>query len=475
MNKKNMHKNALHSGGYSLVVTAVVLAILIAVNILASTLPATWTQQDMSSTQLYSVGSNTTALVQNLSKDVNIYWMVQSDAEWDVLENLLAKYESLSDHVDVIKKNPDVYPTFAKQYTDETVQNNSLIVTCGTKSRYIPLDDIYVSEIDYTTYSYVYSFNGEGALTSAIDYVTSDDLPLIYLLEGHGEQTLPTSLSEQLIAENMETASLSLLSLEAVPEDGDAVLIYAPQSDISEEEKTMLAEYVTGGGKLLVMAGPLEDATLPNLNALLEDYGVTVNEGIVIEASQDHYYYGYPYIMLPDLNSHSITDPLISEKYYAIIPIAHGLTVGDDNGTGTVTELLTTSEESFSKLAGFDLDTYDKEEGDIDGPFAVGVSIADESGGQLVWFSSSELLADSYVSRSSGANLDLVMNSLANMVGDTHTISIWAKSLGYSYLTISESSSSTLKVILIGVMPLGYLAIGIGTVVERRRRQNEKV
>lgn len=471
MVKKNMHKNALRSGGYSLVVTAVVLAILIAVNILASTLPTTWTQQDMSATQLYSVGSNTTALVQNLSKDVNIYWMVQSDAEWDVLENLLGKYESLSDHVDVIKKNPDVYPTFAKQYTDETVQNNSLIVTCGTKSRYIPLDDIYVQEVDYNSYSYVYSFNGEGALTSAIDYVTSDDLPLIYLLEGHGEKSLPTVLSEQLSAENMETDTLSLLTLEAVPEDADAVLIFAPQSDISEDEKAKLASYLSGGGKLLVMAGPLEDATTLNLNSLLGDYGITVNEGIVVEASQDHYFYGYPYIMLPDLNSHSITDPLISEKYYAIIPIAHGLTVGSDNGTGTVTELLTTSNKSFSKLAGFDLDTYDKEDGDIDGPFAVGVSIADSSGGQLVWFSTADLLEDSYVSYSSGANLDLVMNSLADMVGETQTISIRAKSMGYKYLTITESTSSTLKVVLIGVMPLGYLALGIWTVVDRRRKQ----
>ncbi len=228
--------------------------------------------------------------------------------------------------------------------------------------------------------------------------MTSDDLPLIYLLEGHGEQALPSVLSEQLSAENMETDTLSLLTLEAVPEDADAVLIYAPQSDISEDEKTKLASYLTGGGKLLVMAGPLEDATIPNLNSLLGDYGITVNEGIVVEASQDHYFYGYPHIMLPDLNSHSITDPLISEKYYAIIPIAHGLTVGSDNGTGTVTELLSTSSKSFSKVAGYAMETYEKEEGDMDGPFAVGVSIADSSGGQLVWFSTADLLGDMYVS-----------------------------------------------------------------------------
>ncbi len=475
MARKNIHKNALYSGGYSLIITLVVLAILVAVNILACVLPATWTQQDMSSTQLFSVGSNTKSIVQNLQKDVNIYWMVQADQEWDVLENLLAKYEGLSEHVDVVKKNPDVYPTFAQQYTDETVQNNSLIITSGTKSRYIPIDDIYVEEIDYTTYSYTYSFNGEGAITSAIDYVTSDDLPLVYLLEGHGEQALPSVFSEQLSAENIETDTLSLLTLESVPENADAVLIYAPQSDISKDEKTKLASYVTGGGKLLVMAGPLEEGTLTNLNTLLSDYGVTVNEGIVIEGDQSHYFYGYPYILLPDLGSHAITNPLISENYYALIPIAHGLSVGSDNGTGTVTQLLTTSSDAFSKLAGFELDTYDKEEGDIDGTFALAVSIADDSGGQLVWFSTADLLADTYVSYSSGANLDLVMNSLSDMVGETQAISIRAKSMGYTYLTISESSSSTIKVLMIGIIPLGYLGIGIGVIVRKRRKQHETV
>ncbi len=475
MAKNNIHKNALKSGSYSMVMTMVVLAILIVVNILASVLPTTWTQQDMSSTQLYSVGSNTTALVQNLQKDVQIYWLVQADSEWDVLENLLGKYESLSSHVDVIKKNPDVYPTFAQQYTDETVENNSLIVTCGTKSRYIPLSDIYVTEIDYSTYSYVYSFNGEGAITSAIDYVSSDDLPMVYLLEGHGEAELPSLLTEQLQSENIETASLSLLTLETVPEDADCVLIYAPQSDISEDEKTKLASFLTGGGKLMVMAGPLEEGALTNLNSLLGDYGVTVNEGIVVEGSSDHYFYGYPYILLPEIQSHTITDPLIEEKYYALVSIAHGLTVGSDTGTGTVTELLTTSSESFSKVAGYAMETYDKEDGDIDGPFAMAVSIADDSGGQLVWFASDTLLEDLYVSYSSGANLDLVMNALSDMVGKTETITIRSKSLGYSYLTISESTSSTLKVLMIGVVPMGYLTVGVYVILKKRRRQNEAV
>jgi len=112
---------ALQGGSYSLIVTAIVLAILIAVNLLASALPKTLTQYDISSTKLYSVTSNTKVVLNALEKDVTIYWIVQSDAEDDVIENLLGKYESLSEHIEVVKKNPDIYPTFAEQYTSDTV------------------------------------------------------------------------------------------------------------------------------------------------------------------------------------------------------------------------------------------------------------------------------------------------------------------------------------------------------------------
>ena len=131
-------------GSYSLAVTAIVIAILVAVNVLASVLPSTLTKYDITSTNLYSVTSSTKVVVNNMDKDVTIYWVVQADKEDSVIENLLDKYESLSDHITVIKKNPDAYPTFTAQYTDETVPNNSIIVECGDKNRYISYDDIYL-------------------------------------------------------------------------------------------------------------------------------------------------------------------------------------------------------------------------------------------------------------------------------------------------------------------------------------------
>ncbi len=469
------NKQALLGGGYSLLLTGVVLAILVAVNVLMAVLPATWTLFDMSASKLYSITSNTKVVVNQLEEDVTIYWIVQADMEDDIIEILLGKYEGLSEHIQVVKKNPDVYPTFAEQYTDEVVENNSLIVVCGDRSRYIGLDDIYVEELDVYSYSYTTSFDGEGAITSAIDYVVSEDLPQLYVLEGHGEASLPATFSDQIEKENIEITTLSLLTTDKVPEEADCVLIYAPASDISETEQEILANYVEGGGKLFVMAGPVEDESLDHLYELLAYYGVERTEGLVLEEDQNYYFYGYPLVLLPQMNSHEITNSLIEANYSVVMPLVQGLTVTGDPGDATVTALLTTSDTSFSKVAGFAFETNTWEEGDIDGPFAIAYVVETVYGGGMVWFSSDMFLEDMYNSYSSGANGDLAMNALASLIGETESMAIRSKSLNYNYLTISESASAFIKFALIGAFPLLYFGFGVCVILKRREQQNEAV
>lgn len=66
------------------------------------------------------------------------------------------------------------------------------------------------------------------------------------------KQNFPQHLVISLTKENIETEEFSLLTTNEVPDDADFVLINAPSSDISEEEKNMLENYFDNGGKLLV-------------------------------------------------------------------------------------------------------------------------------------------------------------------------------------------------------------------------------
>ena len=469
--QKIQKRIALHGGAYTMAVTAVVLAILVAGNVLVSALPSKLTKFDISSSKLYSVTSNTKVVVNGLDQDVTIYWIVQAGKEDKVLDNLLDNYKNLSDHIQVVKKNPDVYPSFAKQYTDETVQNNSLVVECGDRNKYISYNDIYVQESNMYSYNYNVSFDGEGAITSGIDYVTDAEQPQMYVLEGHGEADLPETFKDQLNKENIETHSFSLLNEDQIPEDADFVMIYAPSSDISEEEEKLLTDYASNGGKLLVMAGPSKSGTLTNLYGLLKDYGVTADDGIVVEGDREHYAFQSPFVLLPNIESDKLTDSLIDANYFVIMPLAQGMKIGESGSKGTVTPILTTSDNSFSKADGYNLTTYEHEDQDTDGPYAVGLSIETDGGGQIIWFSSSTFLEDMYNAYSSGANDDLAMNAVSSLVGEREAMAIRSKSLNYNYLTISDSTASLLKVLMIGVFPLVYLTAGIYIVMRRRRLQ----
>lgn len=465
-------------GGYSVAACVIVLLIAVAVNIFAGALPSRITQLDVTSNQLFSISDQTEKVLAALEEDITIYWIVQSGEEDDTVGLLLDRYAAMSDHISVLKRDPDVYPTFLQQYGITSVYNNSLLVESGERYRYVDYYDIYSYDYSdyYTTGSYDVSFAGESAVTSAIDYVVSEDLPKLYILSGHGEATMATAFSDAVTDANIETEALSLLTVEEVPDDAAAILIYAPQSDISEEEKDVLLAYLQGGGNLILLSEPQEDGSLENLEALMAGYGVTAADGIVIEGNQNYYAWGTPYYLLPEIEDHAITSPLSENGYYVLLPIAQGLMVDDELPDGvTVTELLTTSDSAFSKTAGYSLTTYEKEDGDIDGPFALAVAITDavddDTESKIVWVSSSYLLDEQTNMEVSGGNEDLFLNALSWTCGQSESsISIHAKSLSYEYVTMSSGMAAIIIFCVIGLIPLAYLGIGIGTVVRRKRR-----
>ena len=474
--KQSFRSRAFRAGGYSMAAAAVVIAIAVAVNLLAGALPVAWTKVDLTDSGLYSLSAQTQQLVSALEEDVTIYWLVREGSEDASAEQLLERYEDLSDCLSVVKKDPVADPTFTQQYTSETLYYNSLIVVCGERSRYISYYDIYVTDYSsyYYTGSYTTEFDGESALTSAINYVSSADLPVVYTLTGHGEDDLPAELQAAAEEDNLLLEELSLLSQDAVPEDADAVLLYSPASDLSAQEAELLLDYLKAGGKLLLVTDYV-DAAMPNLMEVMAYYGVSLMDGIVMEGDSNHYAWGSVYDLLPDINSHTVTSPLMGGGYYALLPVAQGIQVDEELRDGlTVTSLLTTSDSAYSKVAGYALTTYDKEADDIDGPFTLAVAITEETedGGEtgILWLTTSLMFDASYDQMVSGANSDLFLNALGWMCEREETVSIRAKSLSTEYLTVSAADASLWSVVLVGALPLAFLIWGAWVSITRRRR-----
>lgn len=462
-------------GSYSFFLTVIVLAILITINFALSFLPDSYVQEDLTANQLYSLSSQSKVQLGMLEEDITIYWIVASGEEDEYIEKLLHNYEDYSSHVTVEKKDPDLDPEFTNSYTDETIYNNSVIVECGDKYRYISYEDMYESSSSYySMYSTADKFAGESLITSAISYCITEELPVVHILEGHGEESLSENFQNALERDNLQTESLSLLNGESVPEDVECILINAPSTDISETEKDMLIEYLDNGGRLLIISGTSEGDELVNLNAVAEHYGISVMEGVVIEEDTGHYVFNSQVLLMPEMTSSEITDPLIEENYNVIVPVAKALDISGASDDVTVTSLLQSSENSFIKEEGYDITTYEKEDGDTEGPLCLAAlavkDLEDDGQSQLVWIASSEILNDVYNSYSSDANEDFVLNALEMMCEKDNSISVRSKSLTNEYLTISTSESSLIKVVTIAIIPAAYLIVGIVVAVRRRRR-----
>ena len=130
-------------GSYSFFLTAVVLAIIVTVNFALSFFPDSYVQKDLTANQLYSISSQSKVLLSSLEEDITIYWVVASGQEDDYVEKLLHNYEDYCERITVEKKDPDLEPDFTNSYTDEEIYNNSVIVECGDRYRYISYEDMY--------------------------------------------------------------------------------------------------------------------------------------------------------------------------------------------------------------------------------------------------------------------------------------------------------------------------------------------
>lgn len=473
--KKGINKKALKNGSYSVVLSVIFVVIIVVVNLIVDAFPSTYTELDVSDQKLFSIGDQTKDFLKELDKDVTIYQIAQSGSEDEAVSKLLKKYEEASDHIKVETKDPVVNPKFTSEYTDEEVSSNSLIIVCGDRSKVVDYNNIYESSIDYNTYSYTTSgFDGEGQITSAISYVTSENLPVLYTLDGHGEKSLDSTLQEDIEKANIEIKSLNLLTEESVPEDADCLMINSPSTDISEDERDAIIEYLENGGKAMIFSDYTEES-MDNFDAVLENYGVERVDGIVIEGDAQHYAMQMPYYLLPDVSSAEAVSDFSSQGYFVLAPYAQGIRQLDNvRDTLTIESLLTTSDEAYSKTD-LNTETLEKTDEDIDGPFDIGVSITeevdDDKTTQIVYYSTANLMDSQINQMVAGGNEQMITESLNWMCStdETSTISIPSKSLEVSYLTVTAYDAAYWKICVMGLIPGVFLVVGFVVWLKRRK------
>ncbi len=471
-----MTKNKLSAGVFSTGFIAVGIAATVVINLIVSELPSSLTSIDLTSSKLYSLTQDTKDYLKTLDKDITIYVIASEDSVDSTISETLKRYEDNSDHITVEYKDPAQSPTFYQQYTDSSISSGSLIVTCGEQSRVIDYNDLFETDFDYTTYtSTVTGYDGEGQITSALQYVTSDSMQKIYQIKGHGETALSGNFSKAIEKANLSSETLNLMDEDAVPEDAQCLIINAPTSDFSEDDAEKVITYLNNGGNLLVTTNSEVTEGMTNFESILSAYGITRQKGMIAESDTSMYYQN-PFYLLPDVASSMFTSG--TSGAYIFAPYAEGLTVPEDTDDMTYTALLTTSDSAILKADVQNATSYDYEDGDTKGSFALGVAaqktIDEETVSTMVVYSAAVMFTDSADQMVSGNNSTLFASTLGQLTEDDDdtavSVVIPVKEYNVSMLTVSASAQILLSISFVLLLPLALVVAGVLIWLKRRKQ-----
>ena len=155
-------------------------------------------------------------------------------------------------------------------------------------------------------------------------------------------------------------------------------------------------------------------------------------------------------------------------------PFSRGLSYEDMAEGVYYTPLLTTSADSFSKTGVSNGEDYSRQEGDIAGPFVVGLKAEKEAeNGEIskAFFVSSEnLFTDMADDMAPGNNEKLFCSMVSSMADHESVVGIPAKSFSMSPLIFSAQTVMVVSVFSVILVPGILLVIGIVIWVRRRRR-----
>lgn len=484
----NANKRTLKMGGYSVIITAVVVAIVIVVNLAVRLLPSKYTKYSTSTVGLYDISDTSREILSKVKDKISIYVVCESDYTDEVIEEYVAKYAGLNSNVSWSTVDPAVKPGFLQEYTDESLSSQVthlvLVNKANGRSRVIPNTDIYYQK--YTQQEILYYqmyygttpdnptyFNIEQELTSAVDYLTAEKLPTVYYVSGHGETELDSTVTGLIGDENIDLVELPLLTKGEVPDDADAVIINSATKDFTEDEIKALEAYTAKGGNVIMTSfynSELKDRNLTNLYGFAKSLGLEYKDVLVLEGSNDKYVQA-PYNILPTVADNKYSYALGSNTYLLMM-YCNALTLAETAPEGvTLTELLTTSVKSYAKAEITKDTTVDKEEGDEEGKFVVGAmatKTVDDETSKFVWISSQYFLDSRYSSYCS--NISYFMAILTDLCEKESSVTINAKSLQIEALTVSEASANLWGIILIAVIPLIVLVCGFAVWNRRIKR-----
>lgn len=454
-------QRSTEAGANALVATLAVLAILGLVNFLAVRYAS---RVDLTENQIFTLAPQSQQVVQSLESPTRI-------VVFDPLPNpqdrqLLESYRQAGPQFTFDYVNPFNDPRQAQEFG--ATQTGMVFLESGANRRF--LQNVSPSER-----------LSERSLTNALDQVASDRTLTVYFTQGHqefafdGSETGFLQAATALEDKSALVQPLDLSQTATVPDDASLVVVAGPAAEFFDAEVAALETYLNGGGSLMLLIDP---NTNPGLGRLLDPWGVTLDDRIVLDTSGQGQLVGLGPAapLVTDYGDHPITRDFRNGRSF--FPLVRPVNVEEVAGV-TAVPLLQSNPQSRAEALSTEGELQFDENAPPSGPYTLGVALsrpvagapapADEPApeSRLVVIGNATFATDGLFEQQ--LNGDVFLNSASWLGQQTDaTLSIRPREVTNRRITMTVQQQIGLGVFSLLVLPL--IGFGLAFLMWLRRR-----
>ena len=501
--KKN-HKKLKH-GTMATVLTVVFVAVLVLVNVVATSVferfPLTI---DMTSDDSYTISDETLDYIKNVDKKIKVTVLAEeseftSTSKYirqanEILQNISKSNKNITvEYIDLMS-NPEL-----KSEYEESLSEYDIIVEAGDnheRTTVVHPQDLVKFSSDFETSfqqnmgatleTFIEYYGGmtaiksyatgiesncaEQAFASAILKVTDADPKTVTFLTGRNEIAALSYFQTLLKANGYIVNSVDITTQE-IPKETNLVVMGAPSVDYTAKEVEKVSAFLDNGGKLkknLLYIESVQQGDTPNIDELLEEYGIKFRNEFVYDSNGSNASNGYVFMerandkFMEDIKDDSLR--LFTSIYTKPITIEF-----NEKSMKTCEAYVQTSD------TGYTMDSKQKElTSGVTVTAAVGSkAVFIDNGAEysnLIALGSEYFLDDTVLQMSQYLNRQWILSLVNGLTGKSSDITIEPKTVEGSLFDLTNTQIRVLEWTFIVIIPIIVLAIGITVWIKRKNR-----
>lgn len=501
---KRNHKKLKH-GTMATVLTVVFVAVLVLVNIVATSVferfPLTI---DMTSDDSYTISDETVDYIKNVDKEIKITVLAEesefnSTSKYirqanEILKNIAKNNKNITvEYVDLMS-NPEV-----KSEYEESLAEYDIIVETGNnheRTTVVHPQDLVNFSSDFensfqqnmgaTLETFIEYYGGmtaiqsystgiesncaEQAFTSAVLRVTDADPKTVTFLTGRKE-IASLSYFQKLLTANGYTVNSIDITTQDIPQEANLIVMGAPSVDYTADEVEKVSKFLDNDGKLkknLLYIESVQQPNTPNIDELLEEYGIKFRDEFVYDSDGSNASNGYVFMerandkFMDDLKDDSLK--LFTSIYTKPITVKYS-----EKSMKTCEAYVQTSDTGY---------TMDKNQKELTKGVTVTAAVgskavfvddgADYS--NLIALGSEFFLDDTVLQMSQYLNRQWILSLVNGVTGKSADITIEPKTVEGGLFDLTNTQIRVLEWVFIVIIPVIVLAIGITVWIKRKNR-----